>query len=289
MKQSRTFPPVNVVADLAIILAYKEDTRRLEEALRTEGFEVEVQRAVYTESELNYSRTIRCLLNHRHAWQRAASRDRCTLVVESDFVPCRNFGITSAPFSPQSHGAMAWGFLYCGGPRIFWAHPDGSLEGHAACPVATLVSPAVAPLLVRFADEELLRSPKEAHSLWDTAFQWWVMGWGARCFLPYQHYGEHGGIVNPEHAHAQVGWVRHFPLLQKFAAFNNHHAECLIAPLRFLPPYADGSRLKFIFTRFIARLIGFARLARGHVVTPAQGQSSRDRRRAHVSAFTRLL
>ncbi len=282
-------PSVNVLADLAIILAYKEDTARLEKALRDEGFTVEVQRATYDERELTYSRTIRCLLNHQAAWRRAADRERCTVVVESDFVPCVGFGRTPAPFDPARHGPLAWAFLYGGGPRIFWAHADGTLEGHAACPVATLVSPLAAPLLVRFAEEEIARCDPSAHSMWDTVFQWSIMGWGGRCFLPFRHYGEHGGIANPEHGVARVGWASRFPLLMRFDGFNNHHAECLLGPLRFLPPYARGSRVRFLATRLAARFVGWGRLLTGRVAAPVRELPARDRRRARLAALIRLL
>ena len=282
-------PPVNTLADLAIILAYREDTARLEGALRAEGFTVEVQRATYDERELTYSRTIRCLLNHQAAWRKAATRERCTVIVESDFVPCLGFGAAPAPFAPERHGPLAWAFLYGGGPRIIRAHADGTLEGHAACPVATLLSPGAAPFLVRYGNEELARCDRTAHSMWDTNFQWWVMGWGGHCFMPRRHYGEHGGIVNPEHGVARIGWASRFPFLMRLPAFNNHHAECLLGPLRFQPPYAGGSQVNFIFTRLIARLIGWARVLTGRVAMPAREATTRERWRAHAAAFTRLL
>jgi hypothetical protein len=282
-------PPVHALTGLAIILAYREDTTRLEEALRAEGFTVEVQRAVYDERELAYSRTIRCLLNHLAAWRRAAAHERCTLIVESDFVPCFGLGRAPAPFDPERHGPQAWAFLYGGGPRIIQAHADGTLEGHAACPVALLVMPAAAQLLVRFGEGELVRCDPAAHSMWDTIVQWWIMGWGGRCFLPRRHYGEHGGLANPEHGVARVGWASRLPLLRRLPAFNNHHAECLLAPLRFRPPYAGGSAVRFLFTRLIARLVGWGRLLTGRVAAPARELTARDRWRVYAAAFTRLL
>lgn len=281
-------PAVSRLADLAIILAYQEDTSQLEAVLRAEGFIVEVQRAVYNERELTYSRTIRCLLNHLAAWRRAADRIGGTLVVESDFVPCVGLGNAPAPFDPARHGTQAWAFLYGGGPRIIWAHTDGTLEGHAACPVATLLTPGAARLLVRFGDEHVAQCDPTTHSLWDTIFQWWIMGWGGRCFLPRRHYGEHGGIANPEHAVAGVGWASYFPFLMRYAAFNNHHAECLLGRLHFLPAYARGKRGTFLFTRLIARLIGWARALGGRVANPAKELPLRDCLRVHLAAFTRL-
>jgi hypothetical protein len=289
MSNKSDLPILKELANLAIILAYKEDTTQLEKALRMEGFEVVVQRVVYTKVEMGYSRTIRCLLNHLAAWRRASDRENCTVIVESDFVPCRGIGDAPAPFDPIRHGKLAWAFLYAGGPRIFRLHNDGTMEGHASCPVATLVSPGAAQLLVRFGEEELARCDLAAHSMWDTYFQWHLMGWGGRCFLPRRHYGEHGGIANPEHSVAQVGWASRFPWLMRFQAFNNHHAECLRGPLHFRPAYARGSRVTFLFTRFFARLIGWARALTGRVAAPDIQLSRRQRQRIHISTFTRLF
>lgn len=283
------FPAVGQLAPRAIILAYRENTDALEAALRAEGFEVAVQRAVYTAEELTYSRTIRCLLNHRDAWQKAARSDACTLIVESDFVPCRGLATLPAPFDPARHGPLAWAFLYAGGPRIIWAREDGALEGHACCSVAMLVSPAAAAVLLRFVAHTTTGHDLTVHSLWDTRFQWWAMGEGARCFLPYRHYGEHGGIANPEHIDSRVGWTRHVPALARSELFNNHHAECLAGPLRFLPPYARGSRTRFLAQRLVARLIGWARLMLGRVAAPAAELDAAARRRIRWIAFRRLL
>ena len=209
--------------------------------------------------------------------------------MESDFVPCVGFGRAPAPFDPQRHGPNAWSFLYAGGPRIIWAHADGSMEGHAACPVAILISPETAKKLVRFGEEELTRIKNTTHSMWDTYFQWHVMGWGARCFLPWRNYGEHGGIANPEHRSAGIGWGCFFPILMRFNAFNAHRAECLIGPLCFPPLYGRDSRLTYLFTRLMARLIGWGRILRGHVITPAKELPLRDRWRIYRMAVKRLL
>jgi hypothetical protein len=289
MPASPPFPAVHALADHAIILAYREDTSALEAALRAEGFSVEVQRATYSAGELEFSRTIRCLLNHQKAWQKAAARARPTVIVEGDFVPCRGFGRAPAPFDPARHGPLAWAFLYAGGPRFTRGHPDGALEGHAACPVALLLSPAAAPLLVRYAEEELARCDPRAHSMWDALFQWYVMGWGGRCFLPWKHFGEHGGRANPEHAAARIGWTGRLPFLSRLNLFNNHHAECLLAPLHFLPPYADGSRLRFLAIRSLARLIGWVRLLRGRVVLHIPEATPAEYARARRAAWRRLL
>lgn len=282
-------PPIGALAPRAVILAYKENTDKLSASLTAEGFEVFVQRAHYNDQELTYSRTIRCLMNHREAWIRASKSDKCTVVVESDFVPCIGFGRLPAPFNPKHHGPLSWAFLYAGGPRVRLAHPDGLLEGHACCPVATLLTPGAAEILVRYADQELANKDLQQHSLWDTSYQWWAMGQQARCFLPYRNYGEHGGIANLEHAASRVGWTHRFPLLARCKFFNNHPAECLVAPLHFLPPYANGSKLSFAIQRFIARSIGFIRFFTGKTATPWSTQLFEYKLRAHYLAALRLL
>ncbi|MFI5357304.1 MAG: hypothetical protein ACHQ4G_08215 [Opitutales bacterium] len=285
----RSFPPVNRLAPFAIILAYREDTSQLEQTLKAEGFSVIFQRATYTEEELTYSRTIRCLLNHREAWKWASTRTACTLVVESDFVPCTGLGSLPAPFDPIRHGPLAWGFLYSGGPRILRAHDDGALEGHASCPVALVVSPQSAALLARYAEHEIAHCDPREHSLWDTHFQWWVMGRQARCFLPLRQYGEHGGAANPEHALGRIGWTAGVPYLRDSDLFNNHRAECLVGPLHFLPPYARGSRTRFRVQRLIARLVGWGRLLSGRVAMPVRELTLRERWRVRLIALYRLF
>lgn len=284
-----SMPRILDMAPTAVILAYRENTAELTSVLQHEGFSVETQRASYSESQLEYSRTIRCLMNHRDAWLAASLRQTCTLIVESDFVPCRGMGAMPAPFSPDRHGPLAWAFLYAGGPRIIQIHADGYLEGHACCPVAVLVTPGAATILAAFADEELATHDPHKHSLWDTYFQWHAMGKQARCFLPYRNYGEHGGIVNPEHRSAQIGWISCLPFLSRSVFLNNHHAECLAAPLAFLPTYARGSLWRFHLQRLIAWMIGCVRVIMGRVGAPAQKLSWRTKCRIHWLSVRRLI
>lgn len=263
----KSFPPLNSIVRQTYILAYKEDTRLLELALQEESFTPVVLRPEYSSNELSYSRTIRCLLNHNSAWQKAASSKDFTLVMEADFVPCKNFGRLPIPFDPDKHDGRAWAFLYAGGARVFTRHPDGSLQGHAACPVAYLIPPKVGQWLTEYTQEELVRhGDLTQYSLWDTQFQWQLMGKGAICFMPWRHYGEHGGISNPEHKTAGIGIAKRIPLLACLGFGANHHADVLWSSLKFLPPYAQGSRLKFLRTRAEAKLIGWLKLFTGRVV-----------------------
>lgn len=276
-------PPLRALIRHTVILAYREDTTTLENAFRTEGLSPVVQRPVYTPEEQRYSRTIRCLLNHAAAWRAAAAADGYTLVVEADFVPCRGFADFPAPFDPNRHGPLAWAFLYAGGPRFIRIESGPFICGHAACPVALLISPAVAGHLAAYA-EQLVRDTADlsAYSLWDTVFQWHIMGSGALCYLPWRHYGEHGGMPNPEHGASGEG-------LAGRLGVRNHHAECLLGPLAFLPPYARGSRMRYLRTRLVAKFVGFARVLIGRVVEPSYPMTRRERIRAYRLAFRRLL
>lgn len=277
-------PALGKLIRRTIIVAYREDTTELEQAFAREGLSPEVQRPTYSETENTYSRTIRCLLNHLAAWRKATAADGYSCIVEADFVPCRGLSSLPAPFDPVRQGPLAWAFLYAGGPRFLGLEPGPCFRGHAACPVAILVSPAVAERLVQFA-EKYLRETTDltGYSLWDTIFQWHLVGMGARCYMPWRHYGEHGGMPNPEHGAAGGG------LVARMGVLRNHHAECLMAPLAFLPPYAQGSRSRFWRTRLLAKLVGFGRACTGRVVALENSPSWSVRLRAHGYAFRRLL
>ena len=285
----RLFPSLTSVVHQTYILAYKEDTSLLEQTLKLEGFKPVVLRPNYSAEELTYSRTIRCLLNHDSAWRHAAANEGITLVIEADFVPCVGFGKLPVPFSPAAHNDVAWAFLYAGGPRVFKRHPDGSLQGHAACPVAYLLSPRVGAWLAEYTREELARHSNLTHySLWDTEFQWHLMGKGAICFMPWRQYGEHGGISNPEHQRAGIGVAKRNPLLACLGFGANHHAEVLWSQLSFLPLYARGSRWTFWRTRAEAKLIGWMKLFSGRVVLRIGEPTLGQRLRLYAVCLRRL-
>lgn len=288
-KHSDVFPALKSIVREAIILAYKEDTSRLENAFRAEGLHPRVLRPSYSEQELNYSRTIRCLLNHGEAWRLSGMSEGYTLIVEADFVPCVGFGKLSLPFDPDARGAKAWAFLYTGGQRVLKRYEDGSLQGHAACPVAYVVSKTVGNLLCEYLKEELIRHKDlQQYSLWDTNFQWHLMGKGAACFMPWRQFGEHGGIPNPEHKSAGIGLSHRIPWLRHIGMAGNHHADVLAARLSFLPAYAKGSRLRFIKTRIEAKLIGFLKLCSGKMVMPPPPTPVLERVRLFLICLRRL-
>jgi hypothetical protein len=288
-KPRHQFPPLRSIIAQAFILAYKEDTSPIEQALREEGFSPRVLRPTYTQKELSYSRTIRCLLNHDSAWTLARAIGGLTLVMEADFVPCEGFGSLPLPFDPATRGNTAWAFLYAGGPRIFDVLSDGSLPGHAACPVAYVISPRIGAWLNEYTRDELVRHGNlTQYSLWDTQFQWRLMGKGATCFMPWRHNGEHGGLPNREHDSAGVGVAKRFWLLGRLGLGKNHHADVLYAPLKFLPPYAQGSRCRLWRTRLEAKLTGWLKLLSGKMVQPLGHMSFGQKAHLYYVCATRL-
>src|SRR6202040_1429474 len=86
----------------------------------------------------------------------------------------------------------------------------------------------------------------------DSHLQWFAMGQGAEAYIPLRHYGEHGGMPNPEHA--QLG---------RLPRAGVHRADNLEKRLRFLPDYARGSRVRYFVERCKGRLFGWARLLSG--------------------------
>ena len=272
------------------IVAYKENTQRLENALVEDGFKVETLRVDYTPVELTYSRTIRCLLNHASAWEKASRQTSYSIVVEADFVPCVGFGAMPLPFDASVHGDKAWAFLYSGGPRFFELLADRTTPGHSSCPVAIIISPQVAALLVEYCKEELLRhGDLTQYSLWDAAFQWHIMGKGGRCFMAYRQYGEHGGIANREHKKAGTGFLVNLPMMFNLGIGVNHHADTLRSPLKFLPDYARGSRFRFLRIRFEAKALGFARLFTGRTISIVSPMSFSAKLRLFWYSFWRLV
>lgn len=283
-------PSLSVSVVQCVVVAYREDTAELERVLSREGFSPRVLRPAYTPEELGYSRTIRCLLNHATAWHLAAAAPGLTLITEADFVPCAGFGELPLPFDPVRHGEKAWAFLYAGGPRFFQILADGTLQGHAACPVAYVVSPTVARWLVDYVRDELQRQGDlTQYSLWDTQFQWHLMGRGALCFLPWRQYGEHGGAPNPEHQRAGVGVAKRLRPLGLLGLGRNHHADVLAAPLTFLPAYARGSRWRLWLTRAEAKTVGWLKLFTGRMVLIQSPKPWRERLRLHVACARRLV
>ena len=96
---------------------------------------------------------------------------------------------------------LAWGYLYQGSPRILaMVGSKPYLRGHCAPTVAYVVNARVAKILCDFFEYEFARYDPAEYYTFEAHLQWWAMGRGAKAFIPLRHYGEHGGLPNPEHA-----------------------------------------------------------------------------------------
>lgn len=239
----------------SLILTYKEEPKKLEAALRAEGLRPEMVRASYTPEQMQYSRNTRTFINHCQAWKRAAEARDYTLICESDFVPCVGLG-SMATFWPLQN-PLAWGYLYQGSPRLLaLIGKEPFLRGHTAPLVSYVINAAVAEILIQFYHRELTLFNPTDYWNFDARLQWFVMGQGAEAYIPLRHYGEHGGLPNPEHAR-----------LGSLSRAGVHRADNLAAQLQFLPDYAEGSHAKFFIERCKGRALGWARLLTGRWVS----------------------
>jgi hypothetical protein len=243
------------VIDKVIVVAYREDVSDLVSSLKVEGFKVEVLRPKYTPEEMTYSKNSRTLLNHRSAWQRASQGTNYTLICEADFVPCRGIGDFEV-FWPTEK-VCAWGYLYQGSPRLLaMVGQRPYLRGHTAPLVSYVVNASVAELMIKFFEVEKKTYDLRSYFTFDAHLQWGVMGLGAEAYIPMRHYGEHGGIPNPEHER-----------LGALPRAGRHRADNLMNSLHFLPQYANGSYLSYLQTRLGAHLLGFGRLLSGRWIS----------------------
>jgi hypothetical protein len=183
-------------------------------------------------------------------------------------------------FWPQEK-ALAWGYLYQGSPRVLaLVGPKHWIRGHCAPSVAYVINDSVADIFLRFFDYEMTKYSPDTYFNFEAHLQWWVMGKGAEAYIPFRHYGEHGGTPNSEHA--TVG------ALTRAGA---HRADALAGRLAFLPQYARGSRLRFYLIRAQARALGWARLItlRWIVPTDVYHHNWRDTVRMNILGVQRLL
>jgi hypothetical protein len=241
--------PLRAAASGVVIVAHKEDTSQLRKTLLTEGFSVEEVRGPYTQEQLSYSFIIRSFVNHANAWKIAKSRRKPTVVVEADFVPVTGFGGLPAPV-PSAAWETSLAYLYSVGPQVWDLVSPQVARGHGGGVVALLIPPKVAELLLVFFEEELRVNPLGKYSSWDSRVGYWLNDRGIQSYIPYRHYGEHGGkIGNPEHAKAGLGRA--------------HRADVLCGHMAFAPAYADESLLRYWRIRAWARLWGAGRLASG--------------------------
>jgi hypothetical protein len=232
------------------ILAYKEDTRLLEETLTQAGFQCEVLRQQHQEGYEQFSRSYLCLLNHRAAWERATQETKPTLIIEADFVPVVNFGNLPLPFDPtQTNVGIAW--LYTCAPQVYSVSQTGYAEGFSTAAVAYIVTPQSAQCLIELAGEIKEKYGPTNYSAWDSTIDSFLRKRKFKNYIPFRNYGEHGGLPNPEHRQQGLS--------------PSHRADTLYGKLAFLPPYAkdQGGMWKLLQVRSQARLKGLARLVTG--------------------------
>lgn len=271
-------PVIRDAVGQVLILAYKEDTSRLEAALSREGLTSRVIRPDYSAQELTYSQTVRVLINHLNAWRLCASRDDLTIVLEADFVPCKGFGGFPLPFS-QGMSSRAWGWLYACGMSIYELVREGAgihARGHSAAPVATVFGPEAARILVEFAERELRESDPYSYSYWDTYARVYLQERGVSSYMTFRNYGEHGGVANPEHRTAGL-------------SASAHRADVLMGRLHFLPAYARGSMAVFLWVRLLAKVRGLGRLLCLRVLEKPALLGSSQRLELIQYAVSRLL
>ncbi len=237
--------------DRVLIIACKESTHQLEEALNKEGFQCQVIRQETKPEFENFSRSYLCLMNHHNAWQIAANQTKPTLIIEADFVPVLGFGKLPLPFNPnQSDIGISW--LYTCAPQVYSVSCEGYAEGFSTSMVAYIVTPQAALCLLDLAKEITEKKGATTYSSWDSTIDSFLRQRKLRNYIPWRNYGEHGGLPNPEHYQNNLSKV--------------HRADVLYGKLAFMPPYTIGEgniHLKFISVRFQARLKGIFRLLTG--------------------------
>jgi hypothetical protein len=267
------------VIGCSYILAYREDVTSLEAVLREENLNPKVVRPSYGQAEAKYTRNVRTLMNHFNAWSNAVRNNKYTLICESDFVPC--VGIGKLPTFWPLKNPLAWGYLYQGSPRLLSVvGSERFLRGHTSPLVSYVINSSVAEILIRFYREEMARHSPTVYWTFDSHLQWYAMGQGAEAYIPFSHYGEHGGLPNREHA--EMGNLRRAGM---------HRADNLARPLRFMPSYANGSLTRYMAERFKARALGWARLFSGRwiVKTNAYSLSSKDKVKMFFIGARRLI
>lgn len=240
-----------------LIIAYKESTERLEQALTESGFSCEVLRQQPRPEHQTFSASYRCLLNHRQAWQQASTAAQPTLIVEADFVPVVGLGNLPLPCNPN-HPHMGITWLYACAPQIYSLSKEGFAEGFATSMVAYVVTPKSARVLIDLAEEIRCQSGPLSYSTWDSTVDRFLRDRGFKNYIPFRNYGEHGGQPNPEHRQHGLSSV--------------HRADVLYGRLSFLPPYATATGkpayLNYALVRLQARLKGIGRLLAGKFLRP---------------------
>ncbi len=233
-----------------IIVAHKENTSLLRDAMTDQGLSVIEVRGPYSPEQERWSSAMKCFANHANAWRIVAAQEQPYIVVEADFVPVKGFGNLPVPCPPEKLGDCL-PYLYACGPQ-FWDLAGSVARGHAGGLVALVIWPKVARLMLEYFAEQTLANPLGHYVPFDAGIGYWLKDRGIETYIPRRHYGEHGGVANPEHAAAGLG--------------RPHQADSLQATLAFLPLYAKGNRIRFWKIRLRARGWGWLRLVTGRIV-----------------------
>jgi len=262
------------VVNKIFVVAHTEDTARLQDFFKAEGFECDVVRSVPEEEPDSLTSVLKTLVGHRRVWYRCRELKEFVIVVEADFVPVVGFGAQRMPFNVNAKDYFGW--LYCGGATLYEFDTDGLALGHSSGMVACLFWSEVAHALIEFADRELAQAKPGEYRIWDSYIGIYLRHEkGIRNALPFRNYGEHGGIARQEHtANSIRAW---------------HQADRLIAPLAYLPQYAGGSRVKYRVIRLRAWLRSVYRLALGRYLPFGYAFRSKNFRRLLSFALRRLL
>ncbi|MGG6269754.1 LPS biosynthesis glycosyltransferase [Leptolyngbya sp. AN03gr2] len=243
--------------DKALIIAYKESTEQLEEALTAEGFCCEVVRQQDKPEYQGFASIHRCMLNHRQAWEKAAQATQPTLIVEADFVPVVGMGRLPVPFNlAQEKVGLIW--LYTCASQLYSVTPEGYGEGFSTALVAYIVTPKGAKSLCESFVEEITEQYGTSYHNFDSKIDDYLRREGFKNYIPFRNYGEHGGKANPEHRLNGLSGI--------------HHADLLYGKLAFLPPFLveqTNPHFKLISIRLRARLKGIIRLLLGKYLRPA--------------------
>ncbi|MCU0526369.1 MAG: LPS biosynthesis glycosyltransferase [Elainella sp. Prado103] len=240
-------PLVQVIAQTYII-AYREETDRLEQVLQQAGLSCEVLRQADCPEYQRYSSSYRCFLNHQQAWQRAARSCQLTLIVEADFVPVVGFGQLPLPFDrTEPQAGICW--LYTCAPQLYSVSTQGFAHGFSTGLVAYILTPQAAQALCEFA--HVLSQPN-SYTTFDSQIECFLRSRQFRNYIPFRNYGEHGGKPNPEH--------------YRYGLSRDHRADVLWGQLAFPPTYAEATaypQLTYTWIRSKARLKGILRLLIG--------------------------
>lgn len=248
MNPSVVKPQIIDTVEQVLIIAYREDTTQLEQAIAQLGLPIKVLRQLDRPEYQDYAAAYRCMLNHQQAWEQAAKGDRPTIILEADFVPVVNLGSLPLPFDPhQENVGIAW--LYTCAPQIYSVSEAGYIQGFSSGTVAYVLTPKSAESLCGLV-EEITRTNGTGYTTFDSNIDQFLRARKFRNYIGFRNYGEHGGKSNPEHRCNGMSGM--------------HRADVLYDQLAFEPQYLADESL--IGARTKARIKGLGRLLMGKIL-----------------------